>query len=181
MKVKEIWKDIPGYEGLYQVSNLGNVKSLPRIVRANTCGIRVIPEKLLTPCKNNAGYFLVVLCKNGKHKSINVHRLVALSFILNPNNLNEVNHKNEIKTDNRVCNLEWCDRRYNSLYGTGVERCSRKKWKKIAMIDAVSHEVLKVYSSLKQASLETGISNKNISSAANNKSRTAGGFEWKFI
>lgn len=169
----EVWKDIPGYEGLYQVSNIGNVKSLSRIVRANTCGVRTIPEKVLTPCKGSTGYLIVVLCKNGKHKSINIHRLVAISFIPNPDNLKEVNHRNEIKTDNMVSNLEWCDRKYNANYGTGVARqkisrannpndrqarliVGKKNSKRVKQI-ANNGDILNIFDSMRQASVATGV------------------------
>lgn len=171
--MREIWKDTPGYEGLYMVSNFGNVKSLRRIVRANTCGARKIPEKMLTLCKSASGYYLVVLCKNGKRKSCNVHRLVAQAFIPNPYNLREVNHKNEDKEDNIVSNLEWCDRKYNANYGTGVERqkvsrmknpndkiaraiAGLKNSKRVAQV-SVDGDILAVFDSMKQASVSVGV------------------------
>ena len=101
----EEWKAIPGYEGLYEVSNMGNVRN----VRRNT---------LLRLSKTNNRYIRVSLCKNGIKTGLTVHRLVAEAFIPNPDNLPEVNHKDEDKTNNRVENLEWCDHKYNMNYGT---------------------------------------------------------------
>ena len=112
--MKEIFKDIERYEGLYQVSNLGNVKSL-------------ISNKILKPAKNKNKYLQVGLCKQGKMKTYLVHRLVAKSFISNPNNLPEVNHKDEDKTNNASSNLEFCDAKYNNNYGTRNERISKAK------------------------------------------------------
>ena len=111
----EEWKDIKGYEGRYQVSNLGRVKSL-NYNRTNR-------EKILSLNKHNKnGYYSVQLSKSNVCKRFLVHRLVAESFIDNPNNYKEVNHKDENKSNNCVSNLEWCDRKYNVNYGTTKER-----------------------------------------------------------
>ena len=101
----EEWRAVPGYEGLYEVSNMGNVRN----VRRNT---------LLRLPKTNNGYIRISLCKNGIKTGLTVHRLVAETFIPNPDNLPEVNHKDEDKTNNRVENLEWCDHKYNMNYGS---------------------------------------------------------------
>ena len=114
--MKEEWKDIKGYEGLYQVSNLGRVKSL-----GNNKSKK---EKILDPKPNMYGYKEVRLSKEGKRKPYKVHRLVAIYFIPNPNNYKEVNHKDEDKTNNHVSNLEWCDRKYNINYGTRNKKAS---------------------------------------------------------
>ena len=119
---KEEWRPVCGFEGLYEVSNLGRIKSLSRIIRANTCGKRIIPERILSNCINGSGYCTVVLCKNGKHTTFLVHRLVAEAFIPNPNNYPQVNHKDENPSNNCVENLEWCDQKYNSNYGTRNKR-----------------------------------------------------------
>ena len=130
MEQNEIWKDIEGYEGLYQVSNLGRVKSLERIDRHN----HLVKERILKPKIEPNGYFRVDLCKEGKVKTLSVHRLVAQTFIPNPEGLPQINHKNENKALNVVflrddgsvdecrSNLEWCDRKYNCNYGTRNER-----------------------------------------------------------
>ena len=112
----EVWKDVIGYEGLYQVSNFGNVKTL-----------KYGKEKILKPGKNSHGYLQVVLCKNNTCKSYSIHRLVAQSFIPNPLNLSEINHKNENKTDNNVYNLEWCEHKYNINYGSHNERSGKAR------------------------------------------------------
>lgn len=121
--MNEIWKDIEGYIGLYQISNLGRVKSLGR--RGKGCSLE---DRILKHNINKDGYHLVNL-KDVNHvaKWYSVHRLVALHFIPNPNNLPIINHKDEDKSNNYMDNLEWCTIQYNNSYGTVVERQSNNK------------------------------------------------------
>lgn len=114
----EIWKDIKGYEGLYQVSNYGNVRSLDYRHTGRT--------EVLSPGENTCGYLFVNLCKNGKVKKFTLHRLVAEAFLPNWFDDREVNHKDENPKNNNVDNLEWCDRKYNINYGTRIERISKQ-------------------------------------------------------
>ena len=114
MNIIEQWKPVKGYEELYEVSNLGRVKSL----NYNHTG----KERILKPGKVGNGYLQVGLWKNGKEKRFLVHRLVAIAFLPNPEGLPEVNHRNEDKTNNVVSNIEWCDAKYNNSYGTRIER-----------------------------------------------------------
>ena len=127
---KEEWKDVENYEGLYQVSNLGRVKSL----KDNNGKPR---EKIMKQGKTKNGYLRIMLCKNGKRERFLVHRLVANAFIPNPNNFKCVNHKDEDKTNNCVNNLEWCTYQYNNTYGTCQQRrVENTDWKvKVANTD----------------------------------------------
>ena len=117
--MKEEWRDIKGYEGKYQVSNLGRVRSL-----IDSHGN--YREKILNYSPKKDGYIQVSLCKKGKSKDFKLHRLVAEAFIPNSNNLSCINHKDEDKTNNCVSNLEWCNYSYNTNYGTRNRRVSEK-------------------------------------------------------
>ena len=122
MSKDEVWRDVLGYDGRYQVSNKGNVRS---VTRKDSVG-RKISGIILKPISLRDGYLYVSLCKNGKVKTKSIHRLVLEAFVENPNNLPEVNHKDENKINNELSNLEWCDARYNNNYGTRIERVSKK-------------------------------------------------------
>jgi hypothetical protein len=118
---KEVFIPIIGYEGLYEVSDLGNVKALENIRFHYLSGTQTIKEKLLKPSPRG-GYLLVKLTKNGIIKTLSVHRLVAIAFIKNPNNLPEVNHKDTIKSNNKLSNLEWCNGEYNRNHAAEMGR-----------------------------------------------------------
>ena len=134
--MNEEWRDIEGYEGLYQVSNLGRVKSL----NYN----RTKSEKILKTAMRR-GYLGVTLFKDGKPKTFMVHRLVAMMFINNPEKLPVVNHKDEDKLNNNADNLEWCTILYNNCYGTRLERVSDKnRGKNNPMYGKPSHNRKKV-------------------------------------
>lgn len=115
--LKEVWKDIKGYEGIYQVSNLGKVRSLDRIVTYSNGAKHKHLGSIINGYISHKGYRRVELSKNGKTIKFSVHRLVAKTFLPNPKNLPQVNHKDEDKTNNRVDNLEWCTCKYNNNYG----------------------------------------------------------------
>ena len=116
----EIWKDIPGYEGIYMVSTFGNIKSLDRyVIKSN--GVRQLKHgKLLESQFNQDGYLQCKLCKDGKHKTVRVHRIVASVFIPNPDNLPEVNHKDCNRSNNHIENLEWATHKENVVYSTNL-------------------------------------------------------------
>lgn len=119
LTIKEIFKDIKGYENLYQVSNLGKVKSIERLVNHSKGGKQILHERILSPRfsgNEKSRYYCVALCKNGKAKTFQIHRLVAETFIPNLNRLPEVNHKNGNKLDNRTVNLEWCTSKENKIH-----------------------------------------------------------------
>ena len=121
--MKELWKDISGYEGVYQISNLGRVKRLAYISEISPRGYKQymhFSEKILKPYTDKSGYVYTHLSKAGKTNAYLLHRLVAETFIPNPDNLPVVNHKDENKSNNCVDNLEWCTQQYNASYGNGA-------------------------------------------------------------
>ncbi len=134
----EVWKDVLGYEGLYQVSNKGNVRS---VARKNSIG-RKCGGRMLKPIPHTNGYPQVSLYKNGIAKTKKIHRLVVEAFIPNPNNLPEVNHLDEVKDNNELSNLEWCTREYNNNHGTRNERVSQKLSKKVRAVNVETGEVI---------------------------------------
>lgn len=160
----EVWKDTDGYEGLYQVSTLGNVKSL-----------KFNKERILNPGMQKKGYLFVVLCKNGKHKQYLIHRLFAEAFIPNPFKLPYVNHKNEGKTLNAVWNLEWSDAKYNANYGTRNKRIAEKH-----SIPVYCIELNKIFLSAQEACRITGIYQQSINKCLKGRYKSAGGFHWRY-
>ena len=172
----EIWKDIKDYPN-YMVSNLGRVKNL----NYNKTG----REQLMTPQESAFGYMRIKLCKNGKIKTIGIHRLVSEAFIPNPNNYPQVNHKNEDKTNNCVWNLEWCDANYNDNYGTRNKRSAEARTngkcsKPVLQIDKDTLEVIKEWPSAHEVERQLGYSNASISQCCNGKRNTASGYKWKY-
>ena len=163
----ETWKPIADYVGLYEVSNKGRVRNLKT-------------GRILKPGNNGRGYWFVGLYKNGAVKYHYLHRLVALTFIPNPNKLPEVNHKDEIKTNNKLDNLEWISHRDNSNYGKRNERVSKSKSKAIVQFDLSTGLIIKTYSSTITATRVTGINQGNISKAARGIIKTAGGYGWRY-
>ena len=172
--MEEIWKDIIGYEGLYQVSNLGNVKSLDRIDSIGHIRKGKILDSSLV-----RDYYRVCLSKNGERIVHMIHRLVAEAFIPNPDNLNCVNHKDEDKTNNCVDNLEWCTNEYNLKYGTARERAAKSRTKPVIQYDLYGN-VIKEWSSVSEVVRQTGYGQGNISNCCNNNLNTAYGYVWRF-
>lgn len=162
----EEWRDIHGYEGLYQVSNFGRVKNCVR-------------KTLKTIRTSVNGYGYVVLSKNCKQKLHLVHRLVAEAFIPNPDNLPQVNHKDENKLNNIYCNLEWCSAKYNINYGEGILRRSTIRSKKIYQISK-DGQILRTWASANEVKRALGFSQGNIQQCCVGKRKTANGYIWKY-
>lgn len=172
----EIWRDIADFEGLYQVSNLGRVKSKNY---RHTTG----QERVLKPVKDRYGYLRVDLCKDGKVKNMKVHRLVAQAFIPNPNNWPQVNHRDEIKSNNSVENLEWVTASYNTNYGTRIERViathnTRKTCKAEQPIIASRSDKERWFKSQHEAARQLGLDYGHIKDCIAGRRHHTGG--WSF-
>lgn len=181
--MEEIWKPIPGYEGYYEISNTGKVRSLTRIIIDKNGRACNYTGKEISLTIRHDKYVQVGLSKNGIKKKFKVHRLVALVFIPNPNNLPCVNHKDENPSNNYADNLEWCTIEYNNNYGTHNEKIkqSMKNSKKVAMCNKETCQIIKIYNSLHEAHRDTNIAIESISRVANGKRGSAGGYFWQFI
>lgn len=188
----EIWKDIEGYEGLYQVSNLGRVKSLSRFID-NKRGGWISKEIFLKHSYDSWGYQQIILTKNNIRKSFKLHRIIAQAFIPNPDNLPQVNHKNEIKDDNRIENLEWCDCKYNVNYGTrnkrSAEKASQRMTGKIGKLHNTSKpiiqltkngEFIKEWECSCSVTRQLGYSDSSIRQCCNGNFKQAYGYNWKW-
>ena len=201
--MKEKWKQVEGYEGLYEISNFGRVKGIKR-------------NKLLKPKMSRDGYLRVGLRKpKEKQRWFFVHRLVAFAFISNPNNYPQVNHKDEIKTNNCIENLEWCTAKYNNNYGTHIQRmiqntdyskidyearhkhtdykarykntdykkigeCTRKRFSKRVIQLTLDGQKIREWESVRSASRELNINHKGIVNCCNGKYKTSHGYKWKY-
>ena len=178
--MSEEWRDVVGYEGLYQVSDQGRVKSLERKVSHWRGGERIQKECILKPDVSKDGYLRAGLWAGGKRKWLRIHRLVCEAFHENHDNKPQVNHINEDKTDNRACNLEWATARENSNFGTRNERLGKAQSKPVAQY-AQDGELIKVWQSTNEVERQTGFSHGYICKTANGKYKQAYGFIWKYV
>lgn len=178
--MKEVWKNIIGYENLYQISNKGFVASLDRIVNGNQQNpYRNLKGKVLRSGVDGMGYKRINLLKNGKQKSFTIHRLLAIYFINNSNNLAEVNHIDGNKLNNSLNNLEWCSHKANMKHARDNGLIVNYKTSKVLQYDK-NENLINRYGSIINASKETKINKSTISRNCRNIRPTAGGFVWKY-
>lgn len=154
----EEWKDVVRYENLYEVSNLGRIRNKKS-------------KKIFKGCKDKDGYLITTLRKDGIKRTERIHRLVAESFLFNPNNYSVINHKDENKLNNSVDNLEWCDVAYNNSYS---------KSKLLGQYDD-NNNLIKIWKNSKEAQKKLNIWATNIRNCCNGRVPRAGGFVWKFL
>lgn len=204
----EVWKDVQGYEGLYQVSNLGRVRSLDRTIIDSIGRKRLYKGKLLKPIIDNHGYFEVLLYKGTNRKPPHIHRLVAQTFLPNPKKLPCINHIDENKQNNAVSNLEWCSYKYNNNYGTRTDRAIQTRgrnpeWykkikehtgkigKKYGRINGakmskpvlqfdLDGDFIREWPSMREVKHNLKIDNSSIARCCKGKQKTAGKYIWKF-
>lgn len=159
--MKEEWRDVKDFEGLYKVSNFGRIKSNNKILKAR---------------QRKDGYLIVALSKCGYAKNYYLHRLVAEAFVTNKSNLPCINHIDENKQNNYVYNLEWCTRSYNNNYGTARKRSVEKISKKVLCIETNT-----IFNSILEASKTTNINAANICEVCKGCRKTAGKYHWKYL
>lgn len=175
----EEWLPIPGYEGYYEASSFGRVRSVDRVVAGKSNSIQNRPGHILTRRFDSKGYALVTLSKNGQSSSAKVSRLVAKAFLPNPFNFPVVNHKDENKSNDAADNLEWCTYSYNSRYGTAIARRSAKRRIPVVQLDFSGNEIAN-YDGAICAELETGIDHSHITRCCRGKLKQTGGYVWKY-
>lgn len=183
--MEEIWKDIKDFEDLYQVSNMGRVKSLERVILRNNGNPQTIKERFVKLCKNKQGYYQVSLWKNGVEKRYLLHRLIAEHFIPNPENKPCIDHINTDPTDNRIENLRWCTHKENNNNPLTIKHRSKpRNWnikgfnhwqsKPVAQLTKQG-ELLNIYPN----AYSVGIF--QINACCNGKRKTAGGYKWQYV
>lgn len=158
-------RDIIGYEGIYSVTSCGRVYSHKT-------------NKFLKPGIDTSGYCIVTLYKDGTRKTFKVHRLVLEAYVPNTENLPQVNHKDENKTNNCIQNLEWCDAKYNNNYGTRNQRVAQKRSHAIVQM-TMNGEIVTEYPSIMEAARQTGFSSGHISECVRGKRKSVNNFKWQ--
>lgn len=184
----EIWKSVVGYEGLYEVSNFGRVKSLERKINKlwNGKEITLINKgRIKNICVDSDGYCVVGFCVNGKSKTLKLHRIISHSFIPNPDNKPQVNHKDGIKTNNSIENLEWCTNKENIRHS--FDKLNKyEKGYKIGNLNpvpvlqyTVDGKFVKEYKTRAEAARVIGKNQSDICKSVKSETKTVGGFRWK--
>lgn len=190
MGTEEKKRNIKGYEGLYQISRNGVIRSLDKYLPMPNGGEKLVKEKILKPYKNREGYLRVALSKNGKVKHYLIHRLVAEAFIDNPNNLPHIDHINTDRTDNRVENLRWCTHKENmnnSITKTKISNfmIGKKGIKhpssKIVLQLSKDGELIKKWDCIRDVYRHLNISVGHIAEVCRGKRKTAGGYIWRYV
>lgn len=196
---REVWRDIPGWEGFYQASNRGRFKSFDRNIRQNGFNVFYLGKwkgGIMKTQKNRCGYLIVSFSNGIERKTLLAHRLIAKTFLPNPDNLPQVNHKDENKTNNYIhinpdgtvnpelSNLEWCTLKYNYAWGTRNERIGKTitngKTSKPVLQYTLDGEFVKEYPSQAEVERQTGFFQASISSCCRGKLKNAYGYLWKF-
>ena len=176
--MEEIWKDIEGFEGLYQVSNLGRIRSLDREVAGCYGSVHIMKGKVLKGAIINGGYLQVILNKEGKYKHFLVHRLVWMAFNGTIPKDYEVNHLDECKTNNRLDNLNLLTHKQNVNFGTRTERAAKAQSKPVVAFDEAGNVVFEFPSAMEAK--RNGFNNVAVSKCCLDKRRTHRGLKWEY-
>ena len=170
----EVWKDIPNYEGIYKVSNIGRIKMLERNI-VDSWGRKVHKKEHILKPRTGNRYYMIALYKNRKREDLLIHRIVAETFIPNPENKPFINHKDENCFNNSVENLMWCTQKENMNWGTAIDRRSKKLRKPVICI-----ELGMLFDGLLEAEKQTGAKRPNICKCLKGIRETAGGYHWEY-
>lgn len=177
----EVWKDVLEYEGFYQVSNYGNVRSVERVIRHNSKdgkhALRKLRSKLIRKELNCNGYYIVGLHKNGTHVKRTIHRLVAIAFIPNPDGKETVNHKDGDRANNNMENLEWCSQSENIIHASRILHTLTYHGKSVRCV-----ETGEIFPSIKKAAQKYGVAGTNLGNAIRGKGQNrCAGYHWEYI
>ena len=180
----EEWRPVKGFDGLYDVSSLSRVRSVPRFIHGVWKGTeydRLVGGKIISQSIGDGGYYRVRLFINhSESKTMLVHRLVAQAFIPNPDNLPEVNHKDECKTNNALDNLEWCDKKYNINYGTGKYRSMDSRSKQVEQLSLDGQHVA-FFPSIRAAARAVNGNFSHVQKAVYENHRISYGYRWRLV
>ena len=180
--MEEVWKDIPEFEGYYQVSDLGRIRSLDRVVNCKSAGKRFAKGRVLKDSKRSDGYRHIALWRGWQKKVFLIHRLVAQAFLLNPENKSQVNHKHGNKIDNRASELEWNTHKENTEHAVQSGLIpSTSSPQSLAIVQlSLDQKVLNIWPSAKEVQRRFGYDCSSIAKCAKGKSKTAYGFKWEY-
>lgn len=171
--------DIPGYEGKYKISESGDIISVGRFVPESGRAGRYYPERILKQQPDKDGYLGVRLCSEGTYKNFKVHRLVAMVFIPNREELPCVNHKDENKSNNHVDNLEWCTVAYNNNYNDRQVKIANSKKKAIGMY-TLDNQLVKIFTSIKEIDTTTKYCKRYIIECCKGRRLKYNNYKWKY-
>ena len=177
----EEWRGVVGYEGRYQISSMGRVKSLARTCNTKGGSKRTVKERILKPCDNGRGYLYISLSDGtGEHKRHYIHRLVGEAFVPNPLENEDVNHKDENPSNNHASNLEWITHKENLNYGTRNERVAKANSKPVAQYTK-DGAFIKAWASAAEVKRQLGFNHSSIIQVAKGNRKTAYGFIWRYV
>lgn len=182
--MEEIWKEVCGYEGLYEISSIGNFRSCDRVIKNRNHHQKIKGRLRKTQICRTTGYYMVTLNKNGKCTNTTIHRLMAEAFIPNPENKPFVDHINGIRSDNRIENLRWCTNQENLTFPIAAENrilCKQCLSKKVAQMDKETGKIINVYRSTGEVQRQNGFHQQNIVRCCNGVKPSMYGYKWKYI